>query len=75
MEENTVQEDQMHGSMFVLLKRFVERSHDYSTWVRLLESAGIAHAPGSEAALSQGLAPVAIVYISVTPAHAILVLT
>jgi len=31
----------MHGSIFVLLKRFVENSFDYSTWVRLLEDADI----------------------------------
>lgn len=31
----------MHGSMFVLLKRFVENRYDYSTWLKLLEAAGI----------------------------------
>lgn len=31
----------MHGSIFVLLKRFVENSYDYSTWIRLLEEAGV----------------------------------
>ncbi|GAA4314008.1 heme NO-binding domain-containing protein [Nibribacter koreensis] len=31
----------MHGSIFVLLKRFVEGTHDYSTWVGLLEKAGV----------------------------------
>ncbi len=35
----------MHGSMFVLLKRFIESGHDYSTWVNLPQEAGIAHAP------------------------------
>lgn len=35
----------MHGSMFVLLKRFIEGLYDYSTWVKLLKEAGIAHAP------------------------------
>ena len=33
----------MHGSMFVLLKRFVEARHDHSTWVRLLEETGVDH--------------------------------
>jgi hypothetical protein len=45
MEENTGKEDQMHGSMFVLLKRFVEGLYDYSTWVKVLEAAGIGHGP------------------------------
>lgn len=31
----------MHGSIFVLLKRFVENTYDYSTWVNLLEETGI----------------------------------
>lgn len=35
--------DQMHGSIFVLLKRFVETSHDHSTWVKLLEETGVEH--------------------------------
>ena len=39
-----VNEDKMHGSIFVLLKRFVENTADYSTWIKLLESAGINHA-------------------------------
>jgi len=34
-------EDKMHGSIFVLLKRFIERKYDYSTWVKLLEATGI----------------------------------
>lgn len=38
-------EDKMHGSIFVLLKRFVENSYDYSTWLKLLESAGITREP------------------------------
>ncbi|MEJ8803413.1 heme NO-binding domain-containing protein [Pontibacter sp. H249] len=37
-------EDRMHGSIFVLLKRFVENLYDYSTWLRLLEEAGIERA-------------------------------
>ncbi len=37
-------EDRMHGSIFVLLKRFVESKYDYSTWIKLVEKAGIAHA-------------------------------
>lgn len=36
-----IQEDNMHGSIFVFLKRFVEQNYDYSTWVKLLEQAGI----------------------------------
>ncbi|GAA4431583.1 hypothetical protein GCM10023188_19270 [Pontibacter saemangeumensis] len=45
MEKSTVSEDTMHGSMFVLLKRFIEGGHGYSTWVNLLQEAGIKHAP------------------------------
>lgn len=41
MEDNSTSEDKMHGSIFVLLKRFVESSFDYSTWVKLLEASGI----------------------------------
>lgn len=33
----------MHGSIFVLLRRFVELNYDHSTWLKLLEAAGIAH--------------------------------
>ncbi|HEY4650432.1 MAG TPA: heme NO-binding domain-containing protein [Pontibacter sp.] len=29
--------DGMHGSIFIFLKRFVERESDYSTWIRILE--------------------------------------
>jgi hypothetical protein len=43
MEENIAQEDRMHGSIFVLLKRFVETSYDFSTWIKLLEATGLAH--------------------------------
>ena len=31
----------MHGSIFVLLKRFVETTHDFSAWQKMLEDAGI----------------------------------
>jgi hypothetical protein len=31
----------MHGSIFVLLKRFVEAQYDHSTWVKLLEQAKV----------------------------------
>lgn len=41
MENHIIKEDHMHGSMFVLLKRFIENSFDFSTWVRLLEDAHI----------------------------------
>lgn len=41
MYNNTVREDRMHGSIFVLLKRFVENAYDYSTWIKLLETAGL----------------------------------
>lgn len=43
MENNLTNssEDQMLGSMFVLLKRFVEHLYDYSTWIKLTEEAGI----------------------------------
>ena len=44
MNNDTNKEDSMHGSMFVLLKRFVERSYNYSTWVNLLQEAGLAGA-------------------------------
>lgn len=36
-----IQEDNMNGSIFVFLKRFVEQNYDYSTWVKLLEQASI----------------------------------
>jgi len=41
MEKNIGSEDRMHGSIFVLLKRFIESFHDYSTWVKLLEATGL----------------------------------
>ncbi|GAA4424088.1 hypothetical protein GCM10023188_03500 [Pontibacter saemangeumensis] len=31
----------MHGSIFVFLKRYIESTYDYSTWVKLMESTGI----------------------------------
>jgi len=43
MQQATTNDDYMHGSMFVLLKRFVESTFDYSTWVKLLEEAGVEH--------------------------------
>ncbi|WP_162056482.1 heme NO-binding domain-containing protein [Pontibacter pamirensis] len=33
----------MHGSMFVLLERFVVDTYDHSTWLKLLEWAGVEH--------------------------------
>jgi len=44
MNTNITPEDRMHGSIFVLLKRFVESTYDYSTWIKLLEATGIDHA-------------------------------
>lgn len=41
MEKNIGSEDRMHGSMFVLLKRFIEGIYDYSTWIKLLEATGL----------------------------------
>lgn len=41
MNENNGKEDRMHGTMFVLLKRFIEKEYDYSTWVRWKEEAGV----------------------------------
>lgn len=39
--ENNLHGDQMHGSIFVFLKRFVESTYDFSTWIRLSEETGI----------------------------------
>jgi hypothetical protein len=36
-------EIQMHGSMFVLLKKFVESIYDHDTWFKLHQAAGPAH--------------------------------
>lgn len=33
----------MHGSIFILLKRFVENQYDHSTWLKLLDAAGVQH--------------------------------
>ena len=41
--EQLQKNDFMHGSLFVLLKRFVENLHDHSTWLKLLEEAGMQH--------------------------------
>lgn len=43
MENHNSTKDRMHGSIFVLLKRFVENLYDYSTWIKLLEATGIEH--------------------------------
>ncbi|MBC5994535.1 heme NO-binding domain-containing protein [Pontibacter cellulosilyticus] len=40
----TASEDKMHGSMFVLLRRFIENHHGYSGWANLTEAAGIENA-------------------------------
>jgi len=40
---HTFTEDNMQGSIFIFLKRFVENNQDYSTWINVLESAGLAH--------------------------------
>lgn len=40
MTENP-NEDKMHGSIFVFLKRFVENTYDFSAWVKLSEETGI----------------------------------
>lgn len=34
----------MHGSMFVLLRRFIEHNHGYSGWANIAEAAGIKNA-------------------------------
>jgi hypothetical protein len=31
----------MHGTIFALLKRYVQTQYDHSTWVRLVEAAGL----------------------------------
>ncbi|WP_262712955.1 hypothetical protein [Hymenobacter elongatus] len=31
----------MHGSIFNLLKRFVQTRYDYSTWLKLTELSGL----------------------------------
>lgn len=41
MANDIIKEDKMHGSIFALLKRFVENKYDYSTWVKLLHSTGL----------------------------------
>lgn len=40
---HTLTDDNMHGSIFIFLKRFVENSQDYSTWINILESEGLLH--------------------------------
>ncbi|RDV11456.1 hypothetical protein DXT99_24665 [Pontibacter diazotrophicus] len=44
MGDNFSYEDQMHGTIFVLCKRYVESLYDDSTWAKLLKAAGIEHA-------------------------------
>lgn len=39
--KDKLKNDSMHGSIFVLLKRFIESTYNYSTWINLLETAGI----------------------------------
>jgi hypothetical protein len=34
----------MHGTIFTLLKRYVQTQYDHSTWVRLLEASGLSAA-------------------------------
>ena len=34
----------MHGSIFAFLKRFVESTYDYSTWVKIMDITGIRRA-------------------------------
>ncbi len=41
MNEEQIIQDKMHGSIFVLLKRFVESEHGYSGWINLTEMAGL----------------------------------
>ena len=31
----------MHGSIFTLLKRYVQTQYDHSTWVKLVELSGL----------------------------------
>lgn len=38
---HTLDNDQMHGSIFIFPRRFVENSRDYSTWGNLLEREGL----------------------------------
>ena len=39
-----MKEDKMHGSMFVLFKRYIESAYNYSTWMELLEEVGLERA-------------------------------
>jgi hypothetical protein len=41
MNNSTTNEDKMHGSIFALFKRFIERSYDYSTWLKLLQATNL----------------------------------
>lgn len=31
----------MHGSIFIFLKRYIENEYDYSTWIKIMETEGI----------------------------------
>lgn len=44
MKRTHASEDRMHGSIFVLLRRFVESTYGHSTWAKLLEESGVEHA-------------------------------
>lgn len=41
MEGYTAKKDNMHGSIFALLKRFIESEHGYSGWINLTEQLGL----------------------------------
>ena len=43
MDQSYSRVDRMHGSIFVLLRRFVENTNDHSTWIKLLVEAGVDH--------------------------------
>lgn len=38
MDNSIIEEDRMHGSIFALLKRYIENKYDYSTWHKLLQA-------------------------------------
>lgn len=43
MGKQSIASHLMHGSMFVMLQRFVENTYDHSTWVKMLKEAGVEH--------------------------------
>lgn len=45
MDKPHAREDLMHGSIFVMLRRFVESTHDHDTWVKLVGAAGVEYTP------------------------------